>query len=228
MNPKVLVGCPTSSHKSYCLAQYASAIKSMSYDNFDVLLVDNSKGNSYFRAIKSQGLPVVKVPYTESAKQRIVDSRNIIRRKVLDCDYDYFLSLEQDVIPPKDVIQRLIRHDKGIVSGVYFTYQKDKAIELGLRPVLYKKSGTNSLKVMLERDVLKPRLIEVGACGLGCVLIRKDILKNIRFRFSKDFEGFDDVWFCYDAFNLGFKVYADTSVKCKHLISGWTWDSIKE
>lgn len=228
MNPKVLVGCPTSSYKSYCIEKYASALKSISYDNFDVLLVDNSKDNLYIKSIKSLGIPVVKGPYNESAKQRIVDSRNILRNKVLDEGYDYLLSLEQDVIPPENIIPRLMQHNKEIVSGVYFTYQKNKGINVGLKPVLYKKSGNDSLVLMSESDVLKPRLVEVGACGLGCVLIHRKVLEKVKFRFSKEYEGFDDVWFCYDSFNSGFKVYADTSVKCKHLILGWNWNGIKE
>lgn len=228
MLPKVLVGCPTSSHKSYCLNEYVKGVKSLTYDNFDILLVDNSKDNLYFNDIKNFGLPVVKGPFDESARQRIVDSRNILRQKVLDGNYDYFLSLEQDVIPPPDIIQRLLKHKKSIVSGIYFTYQENNGINLGLRPVLWKKTGKNGLSIMTEKEFFEPGLIEVGACGLGCVLIHKDVLKKVNFRFGKEYDGFDDMWFCYDSFNSGFKIYADTSAKCKHLIIGWNWKGIKE
>jgi len=81
---------------------------------------------------------------------------------------------------------------------------------------------------MSEKEVDLPRFIEVGACGLGCVLIHKDVLKKIKFRFDKKYEGFDDIWFAYDAFNNNFKIFADTSIKCKHLIKGWNWEGIKE
>ncbi len=227
--PKILVGCPTSDHKSYALERYAEGLKSLTYENFDILIVDNSKDESYIKKIRDLGLPVIKGPYNESARQRIIDSRNILRQKILDGGYDYLFSLEQDVIPPKDVVQRLLKHDKRIVTGIYFTYQTNKeGVNLGLAPVLWKKVGKDGLKVMSEKEVIGYRIIEVGACGLGCILIHKDVLKKIKFRFSKEYEGFDDIWFSYDAFNNGFKIFADTSVKCKHLIVGWSWKGIKE
>jgi len=225
--PRVLVGCPTSEHKNYALKEYAIGIKSLSYGNFDVLIADNSENDGYINKIKELKLPVVKGPYSEFAKQRIVDSRNILRERVLNENYDYFLSLEQDVIPPKDVIQRLLSHGKEIVSGVYFTYPVSNKGS-ALTPLLWKKDGKDAIKFLSEKEISANRLIEVAACGLGCVLIHKDVLKKIKFRHDKKFEGFDDIWFGYDTFNAGFKIFADTSIKCKHLIRGWSWDGLKE
>ena len=89
MPPKILVGCPTSFHKEYALEAYAKAIKSLTYKNFDILLVDNSEDNKYFEKIKSFNIPVIKGPYFPSARDRIVASRNLLREKVIK-DYDYF------------------------------------------------------------------------------------------------------------------------------------------
>ena len=50
--PKILVGCPTSFHKEYALEQYAESIKALTYPNYDILLVDNSKDDVYFKRIK--------------------------------------------------------------------------------------------------------------------------------------------------------------------------------
>lgn len=227
--PKILVGCPTSEHKGYALERYAEGLKTLNYDNFDILLVDNSKNDHYFERIKNLDIPVVKGPYSEGARQRIIDSRNILRQKVLEEGYDYFLSLEQDVIPSSDVIQQLLRHNKKIVSGIYSTYHTNKeGVYLGLRPLLWKKVGKDGLEIMSEKEITMPRLIQVGASGLGCVLIHKDVLKQIKFRYSKEYGGFDDIWFSYDSFNKGFKIFADTSIKCNHLIKGWSWKGIKE
>lgn len=227
MVPKVLVGCPTSDLKGYALERYTEGVKDLDYKSFDLLLVDNSKTDDYLKKIKSLGLPVVKGPYNESARQRIIGSRNIIRQKVLDEGYEYFFSLEQDVVPPKDVIQRLLSHDKRIVTGVYFSYQTNNDVTL-LVPLLWKKVKGEEVRFMLEREVLEPKLMEVGACGLGCVLIHRGVLEKVKFRYDKNDKGFDDMWFCKDASNAGFKIFADTSVKCKHLIKGWSWEGIKK
>ena len=80
--PRILVGCPTSFHKEYALEQYAESIKSLTYPNYDILLVDNSKDDVYFKRIKKLSLPVIKGPWFESARDRIIASRNILREKI--------------------------------------------------------------------------------------------------------------------------------------------------
>jgi len=227
MKPKILVGCPTSDHKGYALERYVEGIKKLEYDNIDILIVDNSKGYEYIEKIKSLGLNAIKGPYHESARQRIIDSRNILRKKVLDEGYDYFFSLEQDVIPPKDVIERMLNHNKKIITGVYFSYQTNNGVRL-LVPLLWKRIDENEVRFMLEKEVIEPKLIEVGACGVGCILIHKNVLKKVKFRFDEKSQCFDDMWFCHDSYKQGFKIFADTSLKCTHLIQGWDWENIKK
>ena len=226
-SPRVLVGCPTSYHKEYALEKYIESVKSLSYGNFDFILVDNSEGDNYYNKINKLLVKVIKGPYFEGARDRIVASRNILRKYALDNGYDYFLSLEQDVIPPKDIIERLLKHDKDIVSGVYFAYQTNNDINL-LVPLLWKRVEGDHIQYMLSREVMNPRLIEIGACGLGCVLISKKILEKIEFRYDGKDDSFDDMWFCLDSYNAGFRLFADTSIKCKHLILNRPcWEDIK-
>ena len=45
---------------------------------------------------------------------------------------------------------------------------------------------------MDEKDILKEKLIEVAASGLGCLLIKRNVIEKIKFRYDKRFEGFDD------------------------------------
>ena len=82
---KVLVGCPTYFNKEYALEKYAASIKALTHDGFqmDILLVDNSAGEEYFKKIKAIGLPVVKGPWHEKARDRIIASRNVLRDKAI-------------------------------------------------------------------------------------------------------------------------------------------------
>ena len=57
MSLRVLVGCPTHRCKDYCLEAYAKAVKSLSYNGFDVLLVDNSPTDEYFEKINHTFVP---------------------------------------------------------------------------------------------------------------------------------------------------------------------------
>jgi len=228
MKPKILVGCPTSDYKSYCLNEYAQTVKSLTYDNYDILLVDNSKDENYFKRIKEEGLPVIKGKYFECARDRIVASRNMLREVFLKKGYEYLLSLEQDVIPPKDIIERMLKDNKKYVSGVVFAVNFYKG-KHQLMPLLWENfdEKTKLMYYVSPDKVWGNKLIEVCASGLGCVLIHKDVLKKVKFRYEKEKEGFDDVFFGIDMIKNKIKMFADTSIKCKHLIKNWSWENIK-
>ena len=229
MNKKVLVGCPTSFHKEYCLKDYTDAVKGLTYKNHDVLLVDNSKDDSYFKKLKSLGLPVVKGPWHEESKERIITSRNILRKKVLDENYDFFLSLEQDVIPPTDIIERFLQHKKRVVTGIYFNYiSTKKGAELA--PVIWSKINMErEERYFIKPSELNRGLKKVAMSGLGCILIHKSVLEKIKFRYEKQYPSFDDIFFGLDCMENKINIYADTNIICKHLIKNrsWSWRDLK-
>ncbi len=230
--PRVLVGCPTSFHKEYALKQYAEAVKNLDYGNYDILLVDNSSDDNYFNKIKKTGLNVIKGPYFEGAIKRIITSRNILRKYVLDNNYDYLFSLEQDVIPEKDALKRLIKHDKEVVSGVYFVHNIINNQRLLIPQAFVELSDkTNDLPDMrwiTEHEFNSNKLINIISCGMGCVLIHRNILEKIEFRSEN--KVFDDRFFGIDLYNQKIPLYCDTSVKCKHLILNrpYSWNEIKK
>lgn len=235
IKPKILVGCPTSNHYEYCLKDYIEGVKALTYDNFDFLIVDNSKDDDYAKKISEMGVEVLRTPWRDKARDRIVESRNVFRDKVINEGYDYFLSLEQDVIPPVDVIERLLSHNLKIVTAVYFHYKKEFGYGAPvLTPVLFTDGGLgwNKIRFMRFEDVDKDGLIEVAGCGVGCVLMRRDVLERVRFRYDPEHDAFDDVYFSMDSKEHGFKIWCDTSVKCKHLVmkrpAEYRWDMLEK
>ena len=232
MKPKILVGCPTSNYKKYCLAEYSEAVKNLSYDNYDILLVDNSEEDNYFEEIKSKGLNVIKSKFSDLARDRIISSRNLIREKVLTEDYDYFLSLEQDVIPPKDVIEKLLKWNKKVVSGVVF-HLMPQTEQAGRKFLLFPMFGVDDGKgkytFLKSQDVMdKFNLIKIDYCSMGCLLIHRSVLEKLKFRYEltnsseKDEDNvlWDDMCFCRDVKKLGIDIHGGNNVKCKHLIMG--------
>jgi hypothetical protein len=223
---RVLVGCPTFEGYRYCLDEYAERVRGLTFPAYDVVLADNSRGDEYTYQIKKRDLDAVKAPHTINVYERIVTSRNILRQKVLEEGYDYFLSLEQDVIPPLDVIERLIRHGKDVVSGIYYKLYpvkvrgrdgvvRDKKTLLPL--VFTTAADHNKMHICYPKDVEGDHFFQIRACGLGCVLISKKVLEKVKFRYDAAKNTFDDFLFCNDAVEKGFHLYVDTSVKCKHL-----------
>ncbi len=218
---KILLGCPTSEHKSYCLDKYVEVIKRL---NCDILLVDNSESEEYFNKIKSLGINIIKDKYYEKARERIINSRNLLKKYCLEKGYDYLFSLEQDVIPPIDIIERLLKHNKKIVGAVYYKLEDENT----LSPVAWIHHKGTLARRLNYSETIEPKLIEVITCGLGCILIHKDVLEKINFRYDTNKKSFDDVWFGVDARENGFKVYLDTSIKCKHLIKEMNWDNLEK
>jgi len=222
----VLVGCPTYEGYKYCLKDYINGVKSLTYPDYDVLIADNSKGNDYAHEIKQYGTDVIHGRNLPNIYERIVESRNLLRERMLKGKYDYFLSLEQDVIPPADIIERLIRHGKHVVSGIYYKLYnvnvkgKDGMIrqKKTLLPLIFMPSNDkNKMHVCYPKDVEGEQFLKIRACGLGCVLISREVLEKVAFRYDPSKSTFDDFIFCTDAIEQGFEIYADTSVKCKHL-----------
>ena len=81
-------------------------------------------------------------------------------------------------------------------------------------------------KQYFPHEVEGEKLMQVKCCGTGCFLVRRDVLEKIPFRMNPDKVSFDDVIFCEDAELRDIPLYADTSVKCRHLVKRrpWTWE----
>jgi len=230
MYPKILVGCPTSFHKEYCLKQYAKAIKQLTYPNHDILLVDNSPDDSYIKKIKTYNLPAIKGPHFQGALDRIVTSRNILKEKALK-DYDYLFSLEQDVIPPRDILERFLKHKKPLITGIYFNHNIMPDSSRKLIPLAYRLTDEKTLEMqpLNEIEYGSNQLIPVISAGLGCLLIHKSILEKVKFRHENG-PAFDDRFFFIDCYKQKIQPYADTSLKCRHLILNrpHPWHKIKK
>jgi len=223
---KVLIGCPTYKEYEYCLNDYLNGIKNIQHPDYDILLVDNSEDNTYYNNIKKLNIPVVKAAYTTDVRERIALSRNVLRKKVLDEGYDYLFSLEQDIIPPPHALTRLLSHNKPIVSGIYFKLYpitvKDKTggtrTAKTLLPLIFKfADNPEEMHVCYPQEVDGSTFFKIRACGLGCLLIHRSVLEQISFRHEPTQGAFDDFLFCTDATAKNLDIYADTSVKCKHL-----------
>jgi hypothetical protein len=226
---KVLVGSPTAAPYAYCLPAYATAIKTLTYPNQKGVLVDNSEAEDYTKTIETAGLTAIHYPkFIKDSRERLAASRNILRDLTLKEDYDYFLSLEQDVIPPTDIIERLLAHKKDVATGVYckpFTLSythKGKVVKQvkKLMPLLCGPIPGTKEKMHLfsTKEVAEPKVIPVRYAGLGCMLIHRKVLEKIKFRIDTAIPCHDDVFFSHDIATNNFSMVCDTSIKCKHMI----------
>ena len=238
--PKVLVGSPVSDLYDYCFEEFVDSRKSLKYTNKDLFFIDNSKKDLFFKKILKNGLNCERIDYIENARERMVMGRNILREKVLKEGYDYFLNLDQDIIPPADIVERMLKHNKKILTGVYYVYNNQYSGQASnyLIPTIWvsdqeisdKTFDGASIRLMHPKETEGNKVLRIASCGSGCLLIHRSVLEKIEFRYDKFFPYFDDNWFCRDAFYNNFEIYADTSIKCKHLIQNkpWKWSEVRK
>ena len=220
MQPNVLIGCPTAEEKSYCLEPYLQGLRNITWQNKTIVIVDNSQTSQYAEQMRAKGLRVITDLRLEDVKERIAHSRNIIRDIVLSEGYDYFLSLEQDVVPPHDIVERMLASGKHAITGVYFTTYKINN-EFKMRPLVWKKGVNAQIMIFMNEEVRAARgktseVVPIVASGLGCMLIHRSVLEKIPFRAIP--ESFDDMPFCQDLAKKGIQLYADLTIVCKHLV----------
>ena len=237
-NIRVLVGSPISELYDYCFDEFVKSRKSLTYENHDLFFVDNSKDRLSSKKLEQHKMPFTRISYLENARERMVVSRNLLRKKALEGSYDYLLNLDQDIIPPKDIIERMLKNNKKIQTGLYFVYNNQYSSERSryLIPTLWvsdelssKMIDGASIRLMHPKETEQDKVVKVISCGSGCLLIHRDVLEKIEFRYDPFFPYFDDNWFCRDAFYNDFEIFADLSIKCKHLIKEkpWKWTEIK-
>ena len=242
--PKILIGTPTCYLYEYCLREFAVSVKQLTYPDYDILLADNSPDDEYLKKLKQHGLPATKSPFLKSARARIVAARNVLRQYAIENNYDYFLSLEQDVLPPKDLIEKLLSHKQKIVSGLYYNLNnqyefpqlKPGTIQLPLAYKLFSKQEESKpakeqlLRRLTKEEVGEKKRLLLRMSGLGCLLIHKEALKKIEFGYYPDSLASDDRCFSDKALEHKFPIVLDTSAICKHLFQKrpFDWSTIEK
>lgn len=242
-SPKVLVAAPVFDGMEYCIDDFLDRIRSLSYNHYDVYLVDNSETGGFFKRLKRDyhiGGIHLNLKGMSNMK-KIVRCRNRIFSYALENSYDYVLMMDSDVVPPVDIIERLLLHDKDIVSGLYYgVFNVDKAQKI--RPVAWKcltEKEFEEVKDKLLSDVVRGRedirrnltgeeiesgkLQEVIIPSCGCMLVSRKIFSRFKYGLL-DVPGRlrtgDDIYFCRKVRERGIKLYCDPSLKCKHLTEG--------
>jgi hypothetical protein len=126
--------------------------------------------------------------------------------------YDYLLTVEDDIIPPPDAVEKMIGVNSDIVYGVY-CFRKGKPTINISRPddLMQSYSLPHNLA---EWKRLQGRIVECGGLGLGCTLIKRRVFDALSFHSVKG--GDVDTQLAIDAQRLGLRQMCDTTVRCGH------------
>jgi hypothetical protein len=237
--PKILVCSPTAKAKNYCFKEWLDNVMSFTYPNFEIRLFDNTNDNGKNANILNQiytrnyGYDKKFFAYDSMIKNNAQKTKSVIEKMCIshnDCKsyaiehkYDYILHLESDVFPDKNIIQRLLEHNKLIVGGIYYRDEGKYRKVMIQRRVNVINSHIISMNFDRFEDIhfLDGTLKQVAHLGLGCVLINTKVFSKINFRFVKNESMHPDSYFAEDCFRNEIKIYADTSCIARHENQAW-------
>ena len=150
------------------------------------------------------------------ANRNIRDKYNHARDIVLNDDYEALFTVEADIIPPPFALNRLIQVDADIAYGLYVS-RHGKHPWLTLSKVTEQVRGSKGIgETWNERDKMWGNVIETAGVGLGCTLIRREVLEAIPFRVKNE-DIANDWYFAIDAKDRNFTQKHDCGVVCGHI-----------
>lgn len=148
----------------------------------------------------------------------IYEAREMFVNYALANQYDYILFLDSDMQFPEDIIEKLIKHDKEIISGLYFQRQPP------YNPLLYKKTLDKEEVYFNSITEIQQELFEVDGVGAGCLLIKTEIFSKMESPYFHPWISStrlsslsEDFAFCHRAKEAGYKIYVDANVECGHI-----------
>lgn len=214
---KVLVGIPNEGGTQ--VDAYDNRLL-MTY-HLGALQVLSSKGEHEYEGVKFDYPDGEKFEFHQAIVGNVLTpiARQHIADVALNNGFDYLFFIDDDMICPTDLFERLYKHQKDIVGALAFMRFPPH------KPVIYKlNEGYDNVEhksYYISEPMLtypKDTLVECDAVGFGSVLINCKILKAMHSPWFTAATGAgEDIQFCFDARKAGFKVYMDTATKLGHL-----------
>ncbi len=236
----VLVCCPTSASKRYCVKEWLEwlvGVDGLTYPNFKIVVFDNSDDggiytsfcNKYFKNKYGQDNDQFTSIYIKTKSknvfERMTHSCEAMRQYALQKGFKKILLLESDIFCEKTVIEDLMACCFPVV-GSLFDRDEGAARRLMIQKII--KEAPDSLWsenffTGEEIGFVDGTVKKVSSVGLGCVLIDKSVLERFEFAFTSN--SAPDKHFSEAMFDMGQNVYACTSsMATDHINKEWVFN----
>ncbi len=160
--------------------------------------------NSYPLMLATTMKRGIGIEYELRGHSLVYEAREQAAKHFLESDCDYLLFLDSDMVPPADMLIKLIQHDKPIVSALAFRRVPN------YEPCIFK----NDMEFYLDYP---KGLIEVAGVGMACTLIKKEVFQNVPQPWFTPTAIGEDLSFCKRATDAGYKIFCDTNLICGHV-----------
>jgi hypothetical protein len=187
----------TNEVKKYCDMNFFGNVNRIAYRyNLKGLVIDNSLNKDYASRLSIiSSFPVIHIDPPKSIYQfqlNVIESLKYLRQVFINGNYEKFLIIESDVIPPEDLIDRYLSYGKsGIVGCLYYR-------------------GFQHWCKEPER---------VNHALSGCTFYDREVIEKYPFRIDlqENHGAFPDAWICHDVHKDGdkFEIW-NIPVECEH------------
>lgn len=157
-------------------------------------------------------------PYNpDAALDELTDKYNNARRLALAGDYDALLTIEADMIVPSLALYRLMQQPAPVVYGLYCSRRRHH------KWLAYTSlTDIGGVSIGENADEAKRawgKALETKGVGMGCTLIRRDVLERVPFR--REMGAYANDWyFALDCQYLGIRQVTDFGCACGHIDAG--------
>lgn len=151
-------------------------------------------------------------------------ARNKAAQEALECEVDYLMFVDSDVILPSNALNCLLEYDCDICVGIYPRRNTSCGQTEVFLDTSYNFQDDNNLNL---KSIPSDTRIDVKGGGMGCACIKTSLFKKLKYPYFKYVEWGDgstlseDNYFCWKAAEAGAKIQCDTRVRCKHKSETW-------
>ena len=154
---------------------------------------------------------VIQRKYFNCSGRTTAEAYNEIAREVLKDGADLLFVIEDDTFPPPDAFIKLYEHIKQGKKAVGAWYPKRQERYEGSPIVI----GSNGKREYLDSD---GEVHEVKTLPMGCTLYDTSVFYKTTFPYFKTTPHLtQDSFFSQKLRDAGYKLYCDTSIRCKHV-----------
>ena len=172
----------------------------------------------------------------------VATARNKVAEKAVELNVDYLLSVDNDVVLPKDALLNLLSNDEDVCLG-HYAHRGPDNLYSG-RTCLCRLKDANGvpyyhypleseytaqeIKDMLNDGIIK---LEIHGGGMGCALVRTEVFRKLSYpwydwvNYGDANRGMlsEDLYFCELCRNSHIPITADLRVGCGHLLRHVQW-----
>lgn len=168
---KIIIGTPIHQSKDYSMERWLACVSALDYPA-DLLLVDNSEDPEYVKKVqaycekyKIPHFKIVHIDIPEDAhiEKRLGMAREVIREEVLKENYDFWYSLECDVIVPPDALTKLLGFigDFWMVSHGYPSRINPDVVSMEFGTALIKREALEKLELKDQFGYISPETPDI-------------------------------------------------------------------